>query len=103
MGLWTNSLEKEIEGRFGELAPNRILREIVESPGRMKPYTFIVLGRPGPTGKTWMTTGLLEYGFNAIELSEDIFDLVDYMDDKNHVIENHVNKTITIILNKRLN
>lgn len=33
-------------------------------------YTVIILGKPGPTGKTWLTTKLLEQGYRAIEISE---------------------------------
>ena len=97
-----NSMEQAIIGRFGELAPNRILREIVEKPGQYKEYTFIVLGRPGPTGKTWLTTGLQIEGFNAFEISEAVGCFVEYLDNKNHIIENHISKSITIILNQRL-
>lgn len=100
---FTNSMEQALIGRFGELAPNRILREIVEKPGEYKDYTFIVLGRPGPTGKTWLTNGLKEYGFTAFEVSEAVGCFVEYLDNKNHIIENHISKSITIILNDRLN
>lgn len=102
MYIGVDSMEKTIIKRFGELAPNRILREIVERPGQYKEYTFIVLGRPGRTGKTWLTTGLKEYGFTAFEISEAVGLLVEYMDNKNHIIENHITKSITIMLNKRL-
>lgn len=85
------------------LLPNRILRTILETPRYSDGYTFVVLGRPGPTGKTWLCTGLREYGFKAVEISEDLGCLVDYRDNKNYIIENHIDRTVVIVLNERLN
>ena len=62
----------------------------------------IVTGKNGPTGKSWLTRELNEYGFNAIELSESIYPFVQYKDDDNHVIVNHWQDYVLIVLNRRL-
>lgn len=62
--------------------------------------TIIILGRPGPTGKTWLCNKLKEYGFNAIEISEDIYKSVIYTDDDNHMYMNAETRCVTIILNR---
>jgi hypothetical protein len=100
-----NIMEQSIINLYGRLAPSRILRYFIENSffkieHEKHPYTFIVLGRGGPTGKTWLCTGLKEHGFTAFELTESIMTLVEYGDNKNHVIKNDVNKTITIVLNE---
>ena len=98
-------MEQSIINRYGHLTPSKILRYFIENPffkieHEKHPYTFIVLGRGGPTGKTWLSTGLKEYGFTAFEITESIMTLVEYCDNKNHVIQNDVNNTITIVLNE---
>lgn len=62
-------------------------------------YTYVILGRSGPTGKTWLRNYLVEAGYNAVELSEDIIGLVEYKDDKNHFIVNRMQKMVLIVLN----
>lgn len=50
----------------GEVIENLgVYRELVRTE-----YTVIILGRPGPTGKTWLATKLLEQGYRAIDISE---------------------------------
>lgn len=100
-------MEKTIIAKYGKLTPPRILRYFIEdtlfkTEHEKRPYTFIVIGKVGHTGKTWTTIGLRKYGFNALELSESIYNLVDYRDRKNHVIEDEFERTITIILNETL-
>lgn len=68
-----------------------------------KNFTVIIMGRPGPTGKTHLYYLLKKQGFNAIELSENLGGLVDYIDDKNHYEIDYMNQLVIIILNKRLN
>lgn len=64
-----------------------------------KGLTYIILGRGGPTGKTWLTTELKKSGFNAFEITPDIIDFVLYSDDKNHLIINGYDEMVIIILN----
>lgn len=80
------------------LKPNRILRSIIEDND--KEYTYIVLGRPGRTGKTWLYRGLIQAGFTAFEISEDVCNLVDYRDNKNHFIVDKIYKKVIIVLNE---
>lgn len=100
-------MEQNILNRYGALTPSRILRYFIEDPSfqvehEKSPYTFIILGRGGPTGKTWLWDGLKKYGFRAFELSESTTRLVDYSDRENHVIKNGLDKSIVIILNQLL-
>lgn len=100
-------MEQNILNMYGALTPSRILRYFVENAffqveHEKLPYTFIILGRGGPTGKTWLCNGLKKYGFRAFELSESITSLVDYSDYKNHVIKNSLDRSIVIILNQFL-
>jgi hypothetical protein len=94
------------------LTPSRILRHIID--GRLdnfpdsKDYTYIILGKSGTTGKTWLWNGLRLHGFNAIELSECItVDLctalmVQYIDDNNHFFIDKLNKQVVIVLNRNI-
>lgn len=100
-------MEQRITNLYGGLTPSKILRYFIENTffqtqHKKSPYTFIVLGRGGPTGKTWLYTGLKKYGFTAFELSESIYPFVDYNDNENHVIKDDANKSIIIILNRPL-
>lgn len=100
-------INRNIIARYGSLTPSKILRYFIENSifqieHQKHPYTFIVLGKSGPTGKTWLTTGLKKYGFVAVELTESIIPFIDYRDDENHVIKNYMDNTIIIILNQPL-
>jgi hypothetical protein len=65
-------------------------------------YTYVILGKGGPTGKTWLTNGLTQLGYRAIELSEYMYDDVEYIRDRNsfRIIEDQ--KCVVIILNKNI-
>jgi hypothetical protein len=62
-------------------------------------YTYIIMGRSGCTGKTYLKDCLGSRGFRALELSEDIYKYISY-DDKNHYIVNDLDKTVIVILNE---
>jgi hypothetical protein len=83
------------------LRPGEILRNIINN--NKKDYTCIILGRSGATGKTSICNGLKQNGFTAFEISENIYNLVDYNDYKNHVVIDDLHKQIIIVLNKPLN
>lgn len=71
----------------------------------LQEYTFIIGGIGGPTGKTWLCGRLNDIGCKAIELSNTAlysFAYFKYTDDKNHYIINHMDKLVTIVLNKPL-
>ena len=63
--------------------------------------TYIILGRPGPTGKTWLQRKLTELGYTAIEISEEIAlsRAIEYEDYCNHIIESQSGITV-IFLNQ---
>lgn len=69
---------------------------------RGKDWTYIIFGRGAPTGKSYLRNRLVENGYNAIELSEDIAGIVDYRDQKNHYLIYEDRKLVVIILNQRL-
>lgn len=88
---------------FSRMTPSEILRWITNAcicEKRAKEMTYIILGKPGPTGKTWLTQALRDRGYKAIEISEEVYDMVDYHDDKNHFIEDPYGRHVTIILNR---
>lgn len=63
--------------------------------------TYIICGRSGPTGKSWLWNELRKAGHNAIEISEGIGPFVYYRDEENHMVEMGSNQ-ILIVLNKQL-
>lgn len=81
--------------------PQEILDWITNSPKSVA-YDYIILGKSGPTGKTWLYDRLKERKYNVTELSEWITGLVNYPDDSNHIIINDVDMKMIIILNKPL-
>jgi hypothetical protein len=100
-------IEQRILIKYGALTPSKILHYFIEDDffllsHKKRPWTFFVLGKVGPTGKTWLCRGLQEQGFTAFELTESIWPLISYRDEKNHVIKNDENRTITIIMNESL-
>lgn len=87
-------------------SPREILQHIkLENESAYKTYadyTYVIMGRPGPTGKTWLRNQLVEAGYKAIELSEDLVGLVYYKDDGNYFRVNHMKKTVLIVLNRSI-
>lgn len=82
------------------LNPNEILKKIINDPYKDLPgRTYIILGKSGPTGKTWLWNELKKLGLNAIEISEEINFLVSYEDGQNHYLEGRFDNTV-IVLNK---
>lgn len=76
-----------------------IFDEIKSSPF-LKDYTFIITGKIGPTGKTWLTNKLRESGYTAIEITDQLYTLVDYIfPDRNAVHFDRINRTAVIVLN----
>lgn len=100
--------ERHIISRYDVLTPSRILAYFTDEDSffqvahKKRPYTFIVIGERGPTGKTWLCNKLREHGFNAFELTESTFDLISYQDEDNHVIGDEFGRTIVIVLNQPL-
>ena len=84
------------------VSPSRILNAIVchDMAEEFRSYVCVVLGKPGPTGKTWLVDMLTSRGFRAMEISNDLLFLVEYCDDRNHIAVDHYHKQIVIVLNK---
>ena len=61
-------MHQYIKGK--KLTPNDILQFIKNNHEYFKDDTFIILGRPGPCGKTWLYNQLKNSGYNAIEPNE---------------------------------
>lgn len=87
-----------------KLTPSRILdvirRELVDSDN----YTYIVMGKSGPTGKTWLCKELRRYGYTAFEVAESTNLFVKYGEHSNTYIvdSTRTNRVVTIILNDLL-
>jgi hypothetical protein len=83
------------------ITPERLLK-VFTSDDIYKQNFYVILGKQGPTGKTWLATNLKEHGFNVMELSEFIGELVEYNDNNNHIRFDPLDNTVIIVLNKRL-
>lgn len=64
-------------------------------------YLYLILGKPGATGKTWLTQKLKEHGCQVAELSEELAPFLN-ADKFNHVIIDDLEKQVVIILNRDL-
>lgn len=82
--------------------PQAILNKIIDCEDSFK-YDYVIMGRSGPTGKTWLYTKLKELGYNVTELSEYINGRVAYSNSINQVIVNDLDMKVIIILNTTLN
>ena len=84
--------------------PRDILDTILSSKNLFNPeeYTYIIMGHVGPTGKTWLCNELRHHGHNAIEITDQIYDIVDYHDEHNYFRRDVVNKQVVIVLNKKI-
>lgn len=87
------------ENDSANLTPAKILEGISKLLLDSNEYAYIVLGRVGPTGKTWLCDQLHKLGYSAFEISEDIWGLVSYINDENHVRIDEYRKVCVIVLN----
>ena len=99
--VFATMIDQEIE--LSSMYPSRILRHILENVENSKEYMYLIAGRIGiPTGKTWICNGLKQYGYNAVEVAEELCEYVIYRDNKNHYYINPDKKLVIIILNEYL-
>lgn len=75
-------------------------RNFYRKYGLVNNPTYIIMGRTGPTGKSWLCHELNAAGRLAFEIAEETCCLVEYMDDRNRVIAN--TDHIVVILNETL-
>lgn len=81
------------------VTPTNILRIIREDVHAFDGYIFIILGRPGPTGKSWLYNRLVDECLSVVEPNEHLCGLVKYTDDFNHIDVSQSKREITIVLN----
>jgi hypothetical protein len=85
--------------------PSDILHMLESSFRLVSPlsdYTYVILGKVGPTGKTSLLKTLISLGCNAHEITPVIYQYVEYTTDRNHCWVDNLNKTITIMLNEKI-
>lgn len=92
--------EREIS--LDNMHPSRIFHHINDEVPNSKEYIYLIAGRFGATGKTWLCEGLKQHGYNAIEITEDVCEYVIYRDNKNHYYINPTKKLVIVILNEWL-
>lgn len=98
--IFTVGKAQEVE--LPKMTPSRILDHIIKEVDDSKDYLYLVMGKYGPTGKTWLYERLKENGYNAIELTEDIWDYVIYREGVNRYYINPVKKLVVVVLNELL-
>lgn len=87
---------------FRRATPYDILRHFTENDKFTGgDYLFLILGKSGPTGKTYLTQKLRERGLQVAELSEGLEPFLK-ADKFNHVIVDDLEKQVVIILNRDL-
>lgn len=89
-------------------SPQTIGDMIVETFTRyhipLNEVTCVIMGGPGPTGKTWLCDYLKQRGINAAELIVNrrlSFD-IKYLDDNNHCVMSIEDRSATVVLNERI-
>ena len=70
--------------------------------GSPKDYTYIIAGKPGPTGKTWLCQRFILDGYKAVEITQSLMFTCNYLYDHNEYHINPDNRTVVIILNRPL-
>lgn len=83
--------------------PNEIFTTIISDQlNNFRDKTFIILGTPGPTGKSTLCKRLIDRGYNAIDISEGVCGRVSYTDEDNYMLYDRNHKQVFIFLNKLL-
>lgn len=69
-----------------------------------KAFTYVIFGRTGPTGKTWLRNRLCNNGYTAGEFTEMLLECgaIFIYDDQNHYMLDELTKQVIIILNGSL-
>jgi hypothetical protein len=98
--VFTNSWGQEIA--LDSMRPSRILRHILEELDNSKDYLYLIMGKFGPTGKTWLCEGLKQEGYVAMEITEEVDLYAIYRDCENHYYVDPSKKLVIVVLNKHL-
>ena len=65
-------------------------------------YTYIILGRPGPTGKTTLRNDLNILGYTAFEITEKLLTVARVEGEKNAFLVNEFEEYAVVVLNRRV-
>lgn len=86
-----------------KLTPKNIYYQILKNGiPQDDDYIFVILGKPGPSGKTWLCNQLRGLGYTVYELTHGVHNFIDFTDEKNHYVVDHIEKQVIIILNESL-
>lgn len=90
-------------GRFEDMSPEYIFRHLTGvAIGSPKDYTYIITGKTGPTGKTWLCNRFILDGYKAVEITQGLMFACEYLHNGNEYSINADNRTVVIILNRPL-
>lgn len=83
-------------------SPSRILDALTNHSRatEMASYVYVVIGKIGLTGKSWLVDRLRSRGLTAMEIMPELYLMVNYQDNDNHVFVDHERKQVLIVLNK---
>lgn len=65
-------------------------------------YVYVILGRPGPTGKSTLQRELNLLGYDAYEITEQLLRVGGFEGEKNAFLVNEFEKYAVIVLNRRV-
>ena len=66
-----------------------------------KEYTYIIVGRPGPTGKSTMYRKLKDLGYSAVEISEELLSVARVDGRMNaFILHNFEQRYALVVLNR---
>ena len=68
----------------------------------MNHYTYLITGKVGPTGKTWLHKQLTALGYSSIEIPQEIYQWSNFHDNRNHFIVDESRNAVLIVLNRPL-
>lgn len=89
--------------RGGFYTPKEMLRYILYSRKlNQDDYVYIILGKTGPTGKTWLCENLKTRGYKAVEWMPHLDRYISCVDLDNRLIVDEENRFVIIILNEIL-
>lgn len=76
-----------------------ILSEILHGTHRWNPkeMTYLVMGRGGPTGKTWLVDQLTSAGYRAVDIAEGAFEFIISRRTRGNYMKVDVNNKIVYI------
>ena len=88
---------------MNKLTPKLLLERIIASETSIE-YTYIITGRHGPTGKSWLCRELRSRGYKAFDITSDLLRCcnVEFNTPYNSYTINELDNHMVIILNEPL-